>query len=161
MLVEVGRVWSKGYYGLVTVGRFDWSFRVLWFSHKKLLKWLIAHIIGITDHLWPIWPGDQVRLTLTNFDQRFVLSVWHLHEDILWFNYQCILMWPKESPEVLLSNNSILHYSKVCFKIWKFFFRTFWWWEKRLEEHISRYYGWGYSRMCVSCLVPGEDLALQ
>ncbi len=27
------------------------------------------------DHLWPIWPGDQVRLTLTNFDQLFVLSV--------------------------------------------------------------------------------------
>ena len=48
MLVEVGRGWSKRYQGLVTVGRFDWSFRVLRFSHTES-HWVAN--LGRTDSL--------------------------------------------------------------------------------------------------------------
>ncbi len=48
MLVEVGRSWSKWYYGLVTIGRFGWSFWVLRFSHMES-HWIAN--LGHTDSL--------------------------------------------------------------------------------------------------------------
>ncbi len=63
MLVEVGRGWSKRYQRLVTVGRFDWSFRlygnVSTFFHDE--EFLIGHLTNLTQ-----WPST------THFDQLWL-----------------------------------------------------------------------------------------
>ena len=40
----------------------------------------------------PIWPGDQVRLTLTSFDQHFVLSDFHYSTSLAYYKSEVFVL---------------------------------------------------------------------